>query len=121
MPRSTALSMAVQSPLYAGELASVAEIKVMATKQSDHAVPMREDVVDQQNLEEINNHLKTSGTPYLGGDRPNARDLDLGPKFYHIKTAMKHYKVHRDHTGYLPLHCFALTLALEPDQWHQDP
>lgn len=46
-----------------------------------------------QNLEQINDHLKNSGTPYLGGERPNARDLDLGPKFYHIKTAMKHYKV----------------------------
>ena len=46
-----------------------------------------------QNLEQINDHLKNSGTPYLGGERPNARALDLGPKFYHIKTAMKHYKV----------------------------
>ena len=46
-----------------------------------------------QQLEEINNHIRDSGAPYLGGKRPNARDLELAPKVYHVSTAMRHYKV----------------------------
>ena len=46
-----------------------------------------------QSLEEIDSHLREAGTPYLGGERPNARDLELAPKVYHVTVAMKEYKV----------------------------
>ena len=46
-----------------------------------------------QSLEEINNYIRDNDTPYLGGERPNARDLELAPNVYHVQTAMRHYKV----------------------------
>lgn len=49
--------------------------------------------MSEQSLEEIDNHLRDAGTPYLGGERPNARDLELAPKVYHVTVAMKEYKV----------------------------
>eukprot|EP00884_Botryococcus_braunii_P005390 jgi/Botrbrau1/14852/Bobra.0326s0006.2 len=43
----------------------------------------------KQDLEQIRDALKESGKPFLGGDRPNARDLQLAPQLYHVKVASK--------------------------------
>lgn len=47
----------------------------------------------RQNLEEINRYLESNKTPYLGGENPNAVDIALAPRLYHIEVAMKEFQV----------------------------
>lgn len=50
-------------------------------------------MLEWQELEAINNHLRDNKTPYLGGERPNQADLGLAPKLYHVEVAMREFKV----------------------------
>eukprot|EP00899_Mesostigma_viride_P016408 jgi/Mesvir1/24769/Mv22024-RA.1 len=43
-------------------------------------------------LRAINQHLNTTGRPFLGGEKVSAADLALIPKLYHAKVALKHFK-----------------------------
>ena len=43
-------------------------------------------------LTSLNDYLTQNG-PYIGGANVCATDLGLAPKLYHLKTALKHFKV----------------------------
>ncbi|CAM6036518.1 unnamed protein product [Sphagnum compactum] len=44
-----------------------------------------------EELKTLNEYLKTNG-PFINGDKISAVDLSLGPKLYHLKVALAHYK-----------------------------
>ncbi|KAF8080462.1 hypothetical protein N665_0944s0024 [Sinapis alba] len=43
-------------------------------------------------LEALENHLKTHDGPFIAGGKVSAVDLSLAPKLYHLKVALGHYK-----------------------------
>ncbi|XP_050363867.1 glutathione S-transferase DHAR2-like [Argentina anserina] len=42
-------------------------------------------------LKALDDHLKAHG-PYIAGEKVTAVDLSLGPKLYHLKVALSHFK-----------------------------
>lgn len=43
-------------------------------------------------LEALENHLKTHDGPFIAGERVSAVDLSLAPKLYHLEVALGHFK-----------------------------
>ncbi|RID75144.1 hypothetical protein BRARA_B02202 [Brassica rapa] len=43
-------------------------------------------------LESLENHLKTRPGPFVAGEKLTAVDLSLAPKLYHLEIALGHYK-----------------------------
>ncbi|EOA35718.1 hypothetical protein CARUB_v10020944mg [Capsella rubella] len=43
-------------------------------------------------LEALDNHLKTHSGPFVAGEKVTAVDLSLAPKLYHLEVALGHYK-----------------------------
>ncbi|XP_009128089.1 glutathione S-transferase DHAR2 [Brassica rapa] len=43
-------------------------------------------------LESLENHLKTCPGPFVAGEKLTAVDLSLAPKLYHLEMALGHYK-----------------------------
>ncbi|CAH8258232.1 unnamed protein product [Arabidopsis lyrata] len=43
-------------------------------------------------LEALENHLKTHSGPFVAGEKVTAVDLSLAPKLYHLEVALGHYK-----------------------------
>ncbi|CAG7893585.1 unnamed protein product [Brassica rapa] len=43
-------------------------------------------------LEALENHLKTCPGPFVAGEKLTAVDLSLAPKLYHLEMALGHYK-----------------------------
>lgn len=43
-------------------------------------------------LETLENHLKTRPGPFVAGEKLTAVDLSLAPKLYHLEMALGHYK-----------------------------
>ncbi|CAF1911494.1 hypothetical protein HID58_047464 [Brassica napus] len=43
-------------------------------------------------LEALENHLKTRPGPFVAGEKLTAVDLSLAPKLYHLEMALGHYK-----------------------------
>jgi glutathione S-transferase len=43
-------------------------------------------------LEALDNHLKTHGGSFVAGENVSAVDLSLAPKLYHLETALGHFK-----------------------------
>ena len=52
-------------------------------------------------LDSLSTHLKSSG-PFLKGAKVSAGDLSLGPKLYHVVTALKHFKARCPRAGWFP-------------------
>lgn len=43
-------------------------------------------------LEALENHLKSHSGPFVAGEKVTAVDLSLAPKLYHLEVALGHYK-----------------------------
>ena len=52
-------------------------------------------------LNSLSSHLQSSG-PFLKGARVSAGDMSLGPKLYHVLTALKYFKARCPRAGWFP-------------------